>query len=85
MSSTVRNRATVLTRAGALLKHAEAVEAYCRRDALKPRVRDVKESLREARAWLTDATTADPVLVTHIARMVDNASQRLYAVMRQMN
>jgi hypothetical protein len=84
MASSVRTRTAVITRIEALARHAHSIEAACQRDALKLKARDVQESLREARSWLEGDRRPQPVLVTHVARMVDDASQQLYALLRQI-
>ena len=85
MPSSVRSRTAVITRIVALARRAQSIEAACRRDALKLKARDVQESLREARSWLEGDRSPQAVLVTHVAKMVDEASQRLYALLRQMD
>jgi hypothetical protein len=85
MPPSVRTRTAVITRIEALARHAQNIEAACRGDALKVKARDVQESLREARSWLEGDRSPQPVLVTHVARMVDDASRQLYALLRQMD
>ena len=47
-------------------------------------LREAAAALEEARAWLRAATPVEPVLVTHVAKMVTTACGRLYAVARQV-
>jgi hypothetical protein len=75
--SQTRRRETVLVRIEALRRHARSVEGVVR-DVSKGEARRVLDTLGEAEAWLRGQPS--PEVVTHVARMVADAGQRLYAL-----
>jgi hypothetical protein len=79
----VRSRQVVLERIGALRRQAEATRVHA--PHLDARVHEVVETLREARSWLESSPQTPPELVTHVARMVDDASTRLFALTRTIS
>ena len=81
-ASAPRTSHSVVLRIEALQRHAADVERHCTRASQRATVREVVDTLQEARAWLRAAAEPEPVLVTHVARMVSGASDRLYAVVR---
>jgi len=81
----VRNREVVLGRIEALRRQAAATRATCQQaPQLDARASEVIETLREARSWLEASPQTPPELVTHVARMVDGASNRLFALVRMI-
>jgi hypothetical protein len=72
-----RGRDTVLVRIEALRRHARTVEGVVR-DGSRGEARRVLDTLSEAEAWLRGQPS--PEVVTHVARMVADACQRLYAL-----
>ena len=73
-----RTRDTVLVRIEALRRHARALEGAVAPEPARGEARQVLETLGEAEAWLRGQPS--PEVVTHIARMVADAGQRLYAL-----
>ena len=76
-----RSRDTVLVRIEALRQHARRLEGSVRRGS-KDEARKVLDTLGEAEAWLRGRPA--PELVTHIAKMVADASHRLIVLGREV-
>ena len=76
-----RSRDTVLVRIEALRHQARRLEGAVRRGS-KDEARKVLASLGEAEAWLRGRPA--PELVTHIAKMVADASHRLIVLGREV-
>ena len=77
-----RRRETVLGRIDALRQQARRLEGVVPRRGSKDEARKVLDSLGEAEAWLRGRPA--PELVTHIARMVADASHRLIVLGREV-
>jgi hypothetical protein len=73
-----RTRETVIVRIEALRRHARTFEGVAGRERARGEARQVLDTLGEAEAWLRGQPS--PEVVTHIARMVADAGQRLYAL-----
>ncbi len=73
-----RSKDTVLVRIQALRKHARTFEGAVVREPSRAEARQVLETLGEAEAWLRGQPS--PEVVAHIARMVADASRRLFAL-----
>lgn len=73
-----RTRETVIVRIEALRRHARTLEGVAGRERVRGEARQVLDTLGEAEAWLRGQPS--PEVVTHIARMVAEAGQRLYAL-----
>jgi hypothetical protein len=73
-----RTRETVLVRIEALRRHARALEGAVAREPPRGAARQVLDTLGEAESWLRGQPS--PEVVTHIARMVADAGERLYAL-----
>ena len=76
-----RRRETVLGRIEALRQQARRLESSVRRGS-KAEARKVLDTLGEAEAWLGGRPA--PELVTHIAKMVADASHRLIVLGREV-
>jgi hypothetical protein len=84
-SAPSRTANAVVRRIEALQLHAADIERRCVHDGQRIELHGATAVLDEARAWLRAATAAEPGLVTHVARMVSGARERLYAVARQVH
>jgi hypothetical protein len=82
--STSRTAQAVIRRIEALDGHAADLEKRCVHTRDRVDLQDARVALKEARAWLCAATPAEPVLVTHVAKMVTAACGRLYTVVRHV-
>jgi hypothetical protein len=76
--SRTRTRETVMVRIDALRRHAQTMQGVVARERAKGEARQVLDTLGEAEAWLRGQPS--PEVVIHIARMVADAGQRLYAL-----
>ena len=83
-SPRARTSHAVVLRIDALKRHAAEIERRCITQQNRTALREAVVELDEAHAWLRAATAADPVLVTHVAGMVNAACSRLYTVARQV-
>ena len=77
-----RSRDTVLGRIEALRQHARRIEGAVPFRGAKVEARQVLDALGEAEAWLRGRPA--PELVTHVAKMVADASHRLIALGREV-
>ena len=82
---TVRSREVVLGRIEALKRHADAARAQIQAPHLDAKATEVIETLREARSWLEASPQTQPELLVHVAKMVDGASNRLFALVRSIS
>lgn len=80
----VRSREVVLVRIQALVRQADATRRRCQAPHLDAKASEVIETLREARSWLEATPRTQPELLVHVAKMVDGASNRLFALTRSM-
>ena len=80
----VRNREVVLGRIEALRRHADAARTQIQAPHLDAKASEVIETLREARSWLEASQQTQPELLVHVAKMVDGASNRLFALVRSL-
>jgi hypothetical protein len=81
----VRSREVVLGRIEALKRQADATRSQIQAPHLEAKASEVIETLREARSWLEASPQTQPELLVHVARMVDGASNRLFALVRSMS
>ena len=82
--SHVRSREVVLGRIEALTRQADATRAQIQVPHLDAKASEVIETLREARSWLEASPQTQPELLVHVAKMVDGASNRLFALVRSL-
>lgn len=75
-----RTAAGVLRRIEVLQHQVTALDQRCADERLRREIQGVRTALDEAHAWLRAAAGAEPVLVTHVAKMVSGACERLYVV-----
>lgn len=76
--STSRTANAVIRRIDALHVQALIIQQRCVQPVDRLAVRETVGVLDEARAWLRAARPVEPVLVTHVAKMVNGACARLY-------
>ena len=80
----VRSREVVLGRIEALRRQVDATRVRCQAPHLDAKASEVIETLREARSWLEASQQTRPELLVHVAKMVDGASNRLFALVRSI-